>query len=92
MGLHVLHSLHCTSEVGKEAIVSPGGPSVAPARANDERRLRRSDAAHPGLRLDDLVQQLLRLEEVDPAGEEIEQGPHGAFLLDLLVDEPLQEL
>ena len=44
------------------------------------------------LPLGDPGQQFLRLEQIDAAGEEIEKGPHGSLLFDLLVDEPLQEL
>jgi len=44
-------------------------------------------AKAPRLLFDDLVQQLLRLEQVDAAGQEIEQAPHRALLLDLLVDD-----
>src|ERR1035437_2749786 len=69
------------------------GPASARRRsaARQRSRLLESRRKSPTLPAD-LAQQLLSLEKVDAAGEQVEQGPHGALFLHLLVDEPLQEL
>src|SRR5664280_1281481 len=66
------------------------GGRVDAASAPKRRRSARRRRTGPRLRLP--LEQLLGGEEVDPAVDQVQQPAHRALLLDLLLDEPLQEL